>query len=577
MRIIKLSVRNFRGISELEWTLKASPLCCLIGPGDSGKSTVLDAVEAALSSRWYTFGEADFRDCDTSRSIKIEVTIAELSKPLLSDEKFGLHIRGLAPGGSIRDEPEDGDEPVLTVRLTVDATLEPVWEVVNDRASYPRTMSNRDRALFRVVRLTGDDSRHLTWGQGSILSKLTESGGEAAQQLAEAYRVAKASTQLHKIPSLAKVAKEAQSRAVEVGAFVEEEYIPGLELLKGGFSSGSIALHDGAVPLRLAGTGTRRLATLAIQRAAIEEGAIVLVDEIEQGLEPHRILGAIVHLRQSQAAAAALSIPAGQIVMTTHSDVALSEVPPESLYVCRRTSGSAVKVLHPIDQDALRKVLKHTPRALFARRLLVCEGDTELGLILGLRELYPARHGGASIEQRGAAIVDGEGAHAPQMATALAALGYVTALYRDSDVPVTAKQRKVLEKARVHTVTYPTDMAIEEAVFACIADDELVDKLLGEAERYKGEATIIDQLNRAFPEAAPGGIGNGSFVDMEFTLGLDRGEIMQRLGRLAKQNAWFKNQYIARGLAPVVDQAITQAPISELARALKEIEEWLYA
>ncbi|WP_455549883.1 AAA family ATPase, partial [Dryocola clanedunensis] len=55
-----LSVRNFRGISELEWTLKASPLCCLIGPGDSGKSTVLDAIEAALSSRWYTFGEADF-------------------------------------------------------------------------------------------------------------------------------------------------------------------------------------------------------------------------------------------------------------------------------------------------------------------------------------------------------------------------------------------------------------------------------------------------------------------------------------------------------------------------------------
>lgn len=577
MRIIKLSVRNFRGISELEWALKASPLCCLIGPGDSGKSTVLDAIEAVLSSRWYTFGEADFRDCDTSRSIKIEVTIAELSKPLLSDEKFGLHIRGLAPDGSIRDEPEDGDEPVLTVRLTVDATLEPVWEVVNDRASYPRTMSNRDRALFRVVRLTGDDSRHLTWGQGSILSKLTESGDEAAQQLAEAYRVAKASTQLHKIPSLAKVAREAQTRAVEVGAFVEEEYIPGLELLKGGFSSGSIALHDGAVPLRLAGTGTRRLATLAIQRAAIEEGAIILVDEIEQGLEPHRILGAIVHLRQSQAAAAALSKPAGQIVMTTHSDVALSEVPPESLYVCRRTSGSTVKVLHPTDQDALRKVLKHTPRALFARRLLVCEGDTELGLILGLRELYPARHGGASIEQRGAAIVDGEGAHAPQMATALAALGYVTVLYRDSDVPVTAKQRKALEKARAHTVTYPTDMAIEEALFACIADDKLVDKLLGEAERYKGEATIIDQLKKAFPEAGPGGIGNGTFVDMDLMLGLDRGEIMQRLGRLAKQNAWFKNQYIARGLAPVVDQAITQAPISDLARALKEIEEWLYA
>lgn len=577
MRIVKLSVENFRGIQELDWAPRRQPLCCLIGPGDSGKSTVLDAIEAALSSRWYTFGEGDFRGCDTSRPIKIEVTIAELSRPLLSDEKFGLYIRGFAPDGTLRDEPEDGDEAVLTVRLTVDATMEPVWEIVNDRTPYPRTMSNRDRALLRVVRLTGDDARHLTWGQGSILSKLTESGDEAAQQLAEAYRVAKASTRLHEIESLVKVATEAQTRAIEVGAIVEEKYIPGLELLKGGFSSGSIALHDGAVPLRLAGTGTRRLATLAIQRAAIDEGAIILVDEIEQGLEPHRILGAIVHLRQSQAAAAAASLPAGQIVMTTHSDVALSEIPPESLYVCRRARGDALRLLHPSDQGALKKVLKHMPRALFARRLLVCEGDTELGLVLGLRELFPGRHGGASIEQRGAAVVDGEGTNAPQMATALAALGYTTALYRDSDVPVLAKQQKKLEKAGAHTITYPTDMAIEQALFAGVADDKLVDELLGEAEKYKGEATVIDQLNKAFPEAGTDGIGNSSFEGMDCLLNLERDEIMQRLGLLAKQYAWFKNQYIARGLAPLVDKVIAQSPTSEFAIALKEIEEWLYA
>lgn len=577
MRIVKLSVENFRGIQELDWAPQRQPLCCLIGPGDSGKSTVLDAIEAALSSRWYTFGEGDFRGCDTSRPIKIEVTIAELSRPLLSDEKFGLYIRGLAPDGTLRDEPEDGDEPVLTVRLTVDATMEPVWEIVNDRTPYPRTMSNRDRALFRVVRLTGDDARHLTWGQGSILSKLTESGDEAAQQLAEAYRVAKASTRLHEIESLVKVATEAQARAIEVGAIVEDKYIPGLELLKGGFSSGSIALHDGAVPLRLAGTGTRRLATLAIQRAAIDEGAIILVDEIEQGLEPHRILGAIVHLRQSQAAAAAASQPAGQIVMTTHSDVALSEISPESLYVCRRARGEVLRILHPTDQEALRKVLKHMPRALFARRLLVCEGDTELGLMLGLRELFPGRHGGASIEQRGAAVVDGEGANAPQMATALAALGYTTALYRDSDVPVKTKQQEKLDDAGAHTITYPTDMAIEEALFAGVADDKLVDELLVEAEKYKGEATVIDQLNKAFPEAGTGGIGNSSFEGMDFLLNLERDEIMQRLGRLAKQYAWFKNQYIARGLAPIVDKMIVQSPTSEFALALREIEEWLYA
>ena len=577
MRIVKVTAHNFRGIRELEWTTGSQPLCCLVGPGDSGKSTVLDAIEAALSPRWYTFGEADFNGCDTSRPIKIEVTIAELSKALLSDEKFGLYIRGLGPDGTVRDEPIDGDEPVLTMRLGVDATLEPVWEVVNDRTPYPRTMSNRDRALFRVVRLNGDDTRHLTWGQGSVLSKLTESGDEAAQQLAEAYRAAKASARLHEIESLAKVAAEAQARALEVGAMVEDQYVPGLELLKGGFSSGSIALHDGPVPLRMAGTGTRRLASLAVQRAATEEGAIILIDEIEQGLEPHRILGALVHLRKSQATASTARTPTGQIVLTTHSDVALSEVPPESLFVCRRTPRSVLNILHPTDRDALRRVLKHMPRALFARRILVCEGETELGLILGLRELFPARHGGASIEQRGAAVVDGEGTNAPHMATALAGLGYATALYRDSDVPIPTKQQKQMNQVGVKVITYATDKAIEDALFEATADDLIVDRLLQEAERHKGEATVIDQVNKAFPEAGPNGIGNGTFEDMDICLGLERAEIMRRLADLAKRYSWFKNRHIARALAPIVNEAISQPTKSELATALKEIEAWLYA
>lgn len=577
MKVVKLLVQNFRGIAHLEWATDQQPLCCMIGAGDSRKSTVLDAIEAALSSRWFSFGEADFHQCDTTKPIRIEATVGELSKPLLSDEKFGLYIRGLKPDGCVRDEPENGDQPVLTVRLSVDATMEPLWEVVNDRAQYPRTMSNRDRALFRVVRLTADDARHLTWGQGSILAKLTESGDEAAIQLSEAYRVAKASANLDQIQSLVEVANEAQQRAVEVGAQVTDRYTPGLELGRGGFSTGSIALHDGLVPLRLAGTGTRRLATLAIQRAAIEEGAIVLVDEIEQGLEPHRILGAIVHLKKSQKAAAGASRPAGQILMTTHSDVALGEIEPSALFVCRSGPLGQLHVLHPQDGDALRRVLKHSPRALFARRLLVCEGDTELGLALGLRERYPDRHQSVSIEQRGAAIVDGAGSFAPRLAAAIAALGYPTALYRDSDIPIPTHQQRDLDRLHVQTITYTTDIAIEQALFAAITDDLKIDQLLLVAEQFKGEATVIDQIEKAIPEAGPTGIGNGTFSDLDLLTGIDREVLLERIAVVAKDNGWFKNRYVARTLAQIVDEAVFEEPSSELAQALRQVENWLYA
>jgi hypothetical protein len=86
MQIRRLKISNFRGIGTLDW-MPGSPFCCLIGAGDSGKSTLLDAAEAALSSRWFTFAEPDFLDCDTSHSIVVEATVGELSKALKSDRR----------------------------------------------------------------------------------------------------------------------------------------------------------------------------------------------------------------------------------------------------------------------------------------------------------------------------------------------------------------------------------------------------------------------------------------------------------------------------------------------------------
>src|SRR3546814_16965154 len=99
------------------------------------------------------------------------------------------------------------------------------------------------------------------------------------RSLAEAYKAARDSAKLDEIESLATVAEAAEKFAKGLGAYVEAGYAPGLELGRSGLSSGSIALHDQGVPLRLAGLGTRRLATLALQKSAIREGAILLVHE----------------------------------------------------------------------------------------------------------------------------------------------------------------------------------------------------------------------------------------------------------------------------------------------------------
>lgn len=574
MQIAKISIRNFRGIAELDWNTCAG-ICCLIGPGDAGKSTILDAVEAALSSRWFSFSESDFHRCNTSSPLEVEVTVHELSKALKSDERFGLYIRGLATDGTINDEPEDGDEPALTVRLSVDATMEPVWELVCDRASNPRTLSNRDRALFGLVRLAGEDARHLTWGQGSILSKLTGDSDEVAQQLAAAYRLARDSANLGSIKALADTAIDAETRAKNLGAYVEATYAPGLELVRGGFSAGSIALHDGEVPLRLAGLGTRRLATLAIQQAAIAEGAIVLVDEIEHGLEPHRIVNSIAQLKAGHVASHMAGKAQGQILMTTHSDVALGEIDQASLFVVRRNQQSkSVDVLSPDDAAEFWKVIKNTPRALFAKRILVCEGVTEVGLINGMRNAMAISHESIPIEQLGAAIVSGDGTTAPQLALALANLGYETALYRDSDCALSKEHLSALPEAGVAVFEYGGAISTETALFLS-GSEVSVQQLIDFARQEKGPSVNAD-ITRSLGAVTPEVLAH-PFCEWDLRCGATDAEMRLALAGVALQMKWFKKLLAGKEIAPIAWAVVEESPDSVFANTIRDIEAWLYA
>lgn len=575
MQIRQLRIQNFRGIATLDWK-PGSPFCCLIGAGDSGKSTLLDAVEAALSSRWVSFTEPDFLDCDTTKPIVIEVTAGELSKALKSDERLGLYIRGWTAAGDLRDEPEDDDEPVLTVRLTVDATMEPVWELVCDRIDEPRMLSNRDRAFFGLLRLAGEDARHLAWGQGSVLARLTGDSKEAVGRLAVAYRAARESANLGEIESLADAASRAEGFAKGLGAYVEGAYKPGLELGRSGLSSGSIALHDNGVPLRLAGLGTRRLATLAIQKSAIAEGAIVLVDEIEHGLEPHRIIGAISQLKADQALAAAAGKPTGQILMTTHSDVALGECGAESVrVVATARPARAARVSSPSSPDLLKHLLRYVPRALFGRRILVTEGNTELGLLLGIREHWPRRHKGTPIEQLGSAIAEGNGAQAPAIALTLAALGYTVAVYRDSDAVMNADEAAALRAAGIAVFEYGGNLNTEQAIIYA-ASDEMVQALLVFARQEHTADSVDSCLVNKIADLDVATI-RLDFNAWEQYTELNGDQLREAIADVAHRKKWFKQQRLGRAMSQLVWRIAEADPRSPLASTLSKAETWLYA
>ena len=77
-RIRLIEIENFRGISSLSW-IPSPGLNCLIGPGDSGKSTILDAVDLCLGARRsIQFSDADFHRANTDKPMEIRITLGDL-------------------------------------------------------------------------------------------------------------------------------------------------------------------------------------------------------------------------------------------------------------------------------------------------------------------------------------------------------------------------------------------------------------------------------------------------------------------------------------------------------------------
>ncbi|MCK4886361.1 MAG: AAA family ATPase, partial [Planctomycetes bacterium] len=52
MRICHIEIKHFRGIQFANFQID-EPLVCLVGAGDSSKSTILDAIEYTLSPNWF--------------------------------------------------------------------------------------------------------------------------------------------------------------------------------------------------------------------------------------------------------------------------------------------------------------------------------------------------------------------------------------------------------------------------------------------------------------------------------------------------------------------------------------------
>ncbi len=175
-KIHSLRIQNFRGIRNFDYAFKDAGFVCLIGRGDSGKSTILEAISMVLSPSWnLSFYDTDFHNSEIENPIVIEADVYDLPETLQRENKFGLHTRQFDPASFefIPSIPqlEVSVDPVLclTIRLEVKKDLEPKWSVVNHVTGELINISASDRASMNVFLVSDSIDRHFSWSKGNPL------------------------------------------------------------------------------------------------------------------------------------------------------------------------------------------------------------------------------------------------------------------------------------------------------------------------------------------------------------------------------------------------------------------------
>lgn len=575
MQIRKVEIQNFRSIRSLTW-YPVPGLNCLIGPGDSGKSTILDAIDICLGARRsVSFGDTDFHRLDVAQPIQITVTLVALPDALKDLDSYGNYLRGYdGITGTVEEEPRQDAETALVLRLTVQGDLEPVWTLVSARAQVlglERNIAWKERVALAPARLGTYASSNLSWNRNSVLNRLSEERPELTAELARAAREARlnfgdqAGAQLG--DTLQTVAKTAVSLGVPTGGPVQAL----LDAQAVSIGDGAISLHDASgVPLRALGTGSSRLLVAGLQRQAAQRASIVLVDEVEYGLEPHRLTRLLNSLGAKETPAPL------QVFMTTHSPVAVRELSGYQIFVVRKYADEVTYVQQVGGGDDVQSTVRVDPEAFLARNVIVCEGASEVGFIRGL-DRYWTTHYGNSMLAAGTAYVNvggGEPDRCFVRGLALRRLGYRVLVLVDADKAPTDAVVQAYTQQGGEIMTWRPGRALEDELFLSLPD-LAVDALLQRAVELLDEELVAAHIQTHSQGAITlAGIREMRAAGNPYTI-----EVRQALGLTSRnrKNGWFKSLTKFEDLSRDIVGPHLQNVEAGFAALINRLYGWAYA
>lgn len=557
-RIIKLKLKNFRGFEESEFSFRNNNLICLIGRGDSGKSTILDAINYVFSPNWkLNFYDHDFYKGNITIPFEIEATIIDPPKELILENKFGLYIRGWNKKTlEIVDELKEGLTEALSIKLIVDKDLQPKWYITNGRIQGDLEIGKNDRSKINSFLISDQIDNHFKWNEGNPLLKMLKlKKGSLRDEkviITEAIREARAKIDKEPFTNLDEVIKEFKNKASELGAKIGTPNIT-VDYRDLFFDNRKTSLHDENIPFRLKGKGSKRILSISLQYILASKGGIIQVDEIEQGLEPDRVQHLVSQLKKEIE---------GQIFITTHSQNVITELSYDNLYLVKPGCKKLIEF-----EECLQNSLRAHPHAFFAKKILVCEGATEVGICRALNE-FRIESGKSSAATEGVYFVDGRGHNQIEYSKAFRKSEFSCAIFCDSDEVTMNKAKPGLRSLGVRIFDWEDENSTEQQIFKDLPWNSILE-LIELAKSLKPEDS--DSVKNSIEQK------HNSLYSCPPDFSEDNTNIRQILGMVAssKNQQWFKKLSYGISVGEIIFKSWDVITGTNLHKNLLAISNWI--
>ncbi len=510
MKIFSVAIENFRGIRSAK--LRLPDHAVLIGDNNTGKSSVLEAIDLALGpdrlSRKPPIDEHDFYQGKyrsvvdpvapegeapmEAPKIMIEVTITNLSAQ--QEAHFGGSIEWLDTStGTFYDAPEpagvDAAAIKAALRVTFIGSYDPDEDDFAGNTYFTRSLAEEEKPAvfskkdkqhcgFLLLRSLRTGSRALSLEHGSLLDIILRLK-EIRPQMWEGTLGTLASFDVASDPaigisgvleSIDKSLKKYVPREWGVKPHLKVSNLTREHLRKVVTAFIATGSGDHAAPFFRQGTGTINMLVLAMlsQIAEDKQNVIFAMEEVETAIPPYAQKRIVHELRKL----------AAQSLLTSHSPYVLEEFKLDETVILSRTedgalSQAAIALPDSVKHKRYRQEFRtRFCEGLLARRVLIVEGATEATSFpvaaRRLAELNAATY--ASLEALGVCVLDaGTESQIADLASLYKSLGKRTfALCDKQTPPAQAAIEAQVERLFMHEEKGIEDMILKNTTQAAL-------------------------------------------------------------------------------------------------------------